>query len=77
MVAPHAGNFLHRFQATAHGTVAPVVEEGSCPDRGPVLPEVQEGFLQLPRRPWAKESRPHQSVLFTQSAVKVTRIEQC
>jgi len=48
MRAQHAGDFLHRFQATAQGAEAPIVQKGLGPDYGAVSPEVGEGLLQLP-----------------------------
>src|SRR5487761_307822 len=46
--AKHTGHFLHRLQAAAHGAFGPVVQKRSGPDDGLVVPEVEEGFLQLP-----------------------------
>src|SRR5215472_11804426 len=48
MSAEHSGYLLHRFQAAAHRPVAPIVEKGSRPDYGSVVPEVGESLLQLP-----------------------------
>lgn len=49
MGAQHPGDFLHRFQAAAHCPPSPVVEKRSGLGHRPVLPEMSEGLLQLPR----------------------------
>src|SRR5262249_20891651 len=48
MSAQHAGHLFHRFQTAPHRAVAPIVEKGSCPDYGSVLPEVGKSLFQLP-----------------------------
>src|ERR1035438_7654406 len=48
MGAQHPGYLFHRFQTAPHGPEAPVVEKAAGPDYGLVLPEIGEGFLQIP-----------------------------
>src|ERR1700676_1754888 len=48
MCAQHPGYLFHRFQTAPHGPEAPVVEKAAGPDHGLVLPEIGEGFLQIP-----------------------------
>ena len=42
----HPSHFLHRPQAAAHRPPGPVVEKGSGPGGGAVLPEMREDLLQ-------------------------------
>src|SRR6202023_4447850 len=56
----HAGHFLHRFQAAAHGPDTPVVEKGSRPEQGSVVPQMLKRLLQVPspcRRQFADQQR--------------------
>ena len=46
--AQHPGDLLHRLESAAHGQRAPVIQKGSGPDIGFVVPEVLEGFLESP-----------------------------
>src|SRR6266568_2534849 len=48
MCTQHPGYLFHRFQTAAHGPEAPVVEKAASPEHGLVLPEIGEGFLQIP-----------------------------
>ena len=48
MGAKHAGDFLQGIQTAAHGPITPIVQKGSGPEYGLVMPEVKESFLQLP-----------------------------
>src|ERR1039458_7319268 len=44
----HAGDLLDWFQAAAHGSLAPGMQEGGSPDWRGVLPEVLEDLFQFP-----------------------------
>src|ERR1700694_135093 len=48
MGAQHSCHLFHRFQTATHGPKAPVVQKGAGPDHGFILPEMREGFLQIP-----------------------------
>ena len=48
MGAQHPGYPFHGFQAATHGPGAPIVEKAAGPDHGFVVPEMGEGFLQIP-----------------------------
>src|SRR5437016_12633254 len=48
MGAQHTSHFLHRFQTTAQGAEAPVVQKSLRPKDRFVFPKVGERFLQLP-----------------------------
>ena len=50
MGAQHPGNLFHRFQTAPHGPKAPIVEKGSGPHLGFVLPEMGEGLLRSQAR---------------------------
>src|SRR5215472_4514107 len=48
MSAQHPGHLFHRLQTAPHRPVAPIVEKGSRPDYGSVVPEVGKSLFQLP-----------------------------
>src|SRR5438309_10180828 len=48
MGAKHVGDFLHGIQTAAHGPITPIVQKGSGPEYGLVVPEVKESCPQLP-----------------------------
>src|SRR5256884_5073533 len=67
MGAQHTSHFLHRFQTTAQGAEAPVVQKSLRPKDRFVFPEVGERFLQLPSAARGQLARPQSQKLLPHS----------